>query len=987
MQWHLGSKTAGLLNFYYTITVKSPISDTLLVGYPCPGPHAERSIMALPIKILHLEDDPADAELIQANLTDAGLPCRITIVRTRETFETALGNNGMDIILADYCLKAYDGLSALKLAQELCPALPFIFVTGSMGEDAAITALTQGATDYVLKHNLSRLTAAIQRALREFRERREREKTQAALQRTNEMLRAIIEAAPVAIIGLDQDEQVDAVWNPAAEKMLGWRAQEVMGKPPPTVSADQKGACGHLHTLIHQDKAQKGAEVRWQRRDAVPIECGTYVSPLYDTQGRPSGSIAVLVDITAHKQAESERLANLWFFESMDKINLAIQRAKGLEQMMQDVLDAVLSILDCDRVFLMYPCDPDSPTWSSPMERTKPEYPGVLDLKLEIPMDPQVAETLRILLAADGPVTFGPGGEHPLPEDVSEQFGFKCFMSMAIHPKIGGFWQFGIHQCTHVRQWTAEEKRLFQEIGRRLADALTSLLSFRDLRKNEAFLDMIVDHIPNMIFVKDAQTLEFVRFNKAGEQLVGYPREALLGKTDYEFFPKEEADFFSKKDRQVLAAKVLVDIPEETIRTKRKEKRILHTKKLPLLDETGKPQYLLGIAEDITEKKKLEERYRQAQKMEAIGQLAGGVAHDFNNMLGVIMGYAELALEKAAGNEPLQRQIAAIRDAGYRSAEITRQLLAFARKQTIRPKSLDLNKTVERMLKLLRRLIGEDIDLVWQPGSDLWPIKMDPSQVDQILANLCVNARDAITGVGRVTIETQKVVLDEIYCDEHAGASPGDYVMLAVSDDGSGMDNRTRDKIFEPFFTTKELGKGTGLGLATVYGIVKQNNGLVYVYSEPEYGSTFRIYLPRHRVKREPSREATPPTPRLRGDEAILLVEDEPTLLELVRLVLERFGYKVLATSKPEEAIAMASKNADNINLLITDLVMPKMTGRDLLKHLTPICPNLKCLYMSGYTGRAIASQGVLEEGVNFIQKPFSKAELATKVREILDRK
>jgi PAS domain S-box-containing protein len=940
--------------------------------------------MASPTKILHLEDDPADAELVQSNLTHAGLPCQITIVRTRETFETALGDNGMDIILADYRLKAYDGLSALKMARELCPALPFIFVTGSMGEEAAILALTRGATDYVLKHNLLRLAAAIERALREVRDRRAREEAQAALQRTNEMLRAIIEAAPVAIIGLDQDERVDSVWNPAAEKMLGWPAQEVMGKPLPIVAA---GAAGRrFQTLIHQEETQNGVETRWQRRDGTPIECGTYVSPLYDTRGRPSGKIAVLVDITERKQAESERLANLKFFENMDRINLAIQKAKNLDQMMRDVLDAVISILDCDRVFLQYPCDPEAPTWNSPMERTKPEYPGVLDLQLEIPMDPQVAETFRILLAADGPVTFGPGGQHPLPEDVSRQFDLKCFMSMAIHPKIGNSWQFGVHQCTHIRQWTSEEKRLFQEIGRRLADALTSLLSFRDLRKNEAFLDMIVDHIPNMIFVKDAQTLEFVRFNKAGEQLVGYPREALLGKTDHEFFPKEEADFFSKKDRQVLEEKVLVDIPEETVCTRRKEKRILHTRKLPLLDETGRPQYLLGISEDITEKKKLEERYRQAQRMEAIGQLAGGVAHDFNNMLGVIVGYAELALEKTIGNEPLRRQIEAIRDAGHRSAEITRQLLAFARKQTIRPKSLDIGKTVAGMLNLLRRLIGEDIDLDWQPGSELWPVKMDPSQIDQILANLCVNARDAIAGVGKVTIETQNAVLDEMYCNEHAGASPGEYVVLAVSDNGSGMDKHTQEKIFEPFFTTKELGKGTGLGLATVYGIVKQNNGLVYVYSEPGSGSTFRIYLPRHMVKSEPRRAVSPPTARLHGDEAILLVEDEPILLDLVKLVLERLGYKVIAASRPKEAIAKANKNADIINLLITDMVMPEMTGRDLLKRLTPICPNLKCLYMSGYTGKAISSLGELEEGVNFIQKPFSKEELATKVRDILDR-
>ncbi len=257
------------------------------------------------------------------------------------------------------------------------------------------------------------------------------------------------------------------------------------------------------------------------------------------------------------------------------------------------------------------------------------------------------------------------------------------------------------------------------------------------------------------------------------------------------------------------------------------------------------------MSEDITEKLSLESQLRQAQKMESVGRLAGGVAHDFNNMLGVIIGHTELALEQMDPAQPLFTSMQEIRKAALRSADLTRQLLAFARKQTVAPKVLDLNETVEGMLKMLRRLIGEDIDLVWLPDSDLWPVKMDPSQIDQILANLCVNARDAIEGVGKITIETHKVTFDEAYCADHSGFIPGDFVMLAVSDDGQGMDKETLDKIFEPFFTTKGIGKGTGLGLATVYGIVKQNNGFINVYSEPGQGTTFKIYLPRHAAETE----------------------------------------------------------------------------------------------------------------------------------------
>ena len=937
------------------------------------------------IHMLHLEDDRPDAELVQAAIAEAGLACRITRAQTRDEFETALRDDGTDIILADYQLPMYDGMSALRLAKELRPDVPFIFVSGAMGEEAAIEALTQGATDYVLKHNLSRLAAAVQRALREARNRRERKPAREALQRSNEMLRAIIEAAPVAIIGLDPDGHVHSVWNPAAEKMLGWRAQEVMGRPLPAVPVDHKEEFGRFRKQIRGGMILDGVEVRRQRRDDTPIDYSIYTSPLHDAQGRINGNIAVLVDITERKQAERERLANLRFFENMDKVNRAIQGADDLEIMMKDVLDVVLSIFDCDRAFLLYPCDPESPTWTCPMERNKPEYPGVRDLKLEMPMDPQVGETLRILLTEDGPVAFGPGTPHALPEDVSEQFGIKCFLSMAIFPKTGSPWQFGIHQCAYARVWTAEEMRVFETIGRRLADSLSSLLSYRDLHNNEKFLDNVVEHIPNIIFVKDAQTLRFVRFNKAGEQLVGYPREELLGKTDYDFFPREEADFFTAKDRQVLDSKELVDIPEEIIRNKCNEERILHTQKIPLLDEAGTPQFLLGISEDVTERKKLEEQLRQAQKMEAVGQLAGGVAHDFNNMLGVIIGHAELALEKADLNASLRNNLEGILAAGFRSSEITRQLLAFARKQTIAPKILDLNETVEELLKLLRRLIGENIDLAWLPGPKLWPVKMDPSQIDQILANLCVNARDAVAGVGKITIETQKAVFDNAYCAEHRGFSPGEYVMVAVSDNGSGMDKPTMDKIFEPFFTTKGVGQGTGLGLATVYGIVKQNEGFINVYSEPGHGATFKVYLPRHIDPAGQEPKAGPEPQDLSGHETILVVEDEILHLELVELMLERYGYQVLAASSPGEALLTAKNHNGRIHLLLTDLIMPEMNGRDLAKEITSLYPDIMCLFMSGYTKNVIVHQGIFEEGVHFIQKPFSTQNLGVKVRAVLD--
>jgi PAS domain S-box-containing protein len=410
-----------------------------------------------------------------------------------------------------------------------------------------------------------------------------------------------------------------------------------------------------------------------------------------------------------------------------------------------------------------------------------------------------------------------------------------------------------------------------------------------------------------------------------------------------------------------------------------------------IVGETEADVCYYAFVTDITERKRseldrrrLEAEFQHAQKMEAVGRLAGGVAHDFNNMLGTILGYTEMALLEASPGTPLHNSLREVRKAADRSADFTRQLLAFAQKQTIDPKVLDLNATVEGMLKMLRRLMGEDIDLAWLPGPVLWPVKMDPAQVDHVLANLCVNARDAIAGVGKVTIETGNVRLDKAYCAGHAGFVPGDYVLLAVSDNGCGMGEETQRRLFEPFFTTKELGKGTGLGLATVYGIVKQNNGFINVYSEPGRGTTFKIYLPRHGAGVVEA-EAASSADFLRGrGETVLIVEDEPAMLAMGKVMLEELGYTVLGAADPGQALRLAHEHTGDIHLLMTDVVMPRMNGRDLAERFMPGKPGMKCLFMSGYTANVIAHHGVLDEGVHFIQKPFSMKDLGAKVREAL---
>jgi PAS domain S-box-containing protein len=511
------------------------------------------------------------------------------------------------------------------------------------------------------------------------------------------------------------------------------------------------------------------------------------------------------------------------------------------------------------------------------------------------------------------------------------------------------------------------------------------------LRESEAQLRQIIDLVPHMIFVKDWDG-KYLLANRAVAEGYNTSVSALTGKSHVDFHPDEnELHRMLQDDREVIAKGEIKIIPEEAYTDVQGKVRFLQTIKVPFHTFGNKTRAVLGVAVDITEsnraeeeKQKLQAQLLQAQKMEAVGRLAGGVAHDFNNMLGIIIGHAEMALDEVDSSQAIFADLQEIRKAAERSASLTRQLLAFARKQTVAPKVLDLNETVEGMLKMLRRLIGEDVDLAWLPGKNLWAVKVDPAQIDQILANLCINARDAITGVGKITIETVTTTLDEAYCADHPGFAPGEFVLLAVSDNGCGMDKDTLGKVFEPFFTTKGIGQGTGLGLATVYGIVKQNNGFINVYSEPGRGTTFKIYIPRHAGQAgEDLKVSAVEIPKGRG-ETVLLVEDEPTILNMTAKMLERQGYTVLTASKPSEAMLLADEHTGKIHLLITDVVMPEMNGRDLAQNLLSLYPNIKSLFMSGYTANVIAHHGVLDEGVHFIQKPFSKQDLGAKVREVL---
>ena len=631
------------------------------------------------------------------------------------------------------------------------------------------------------------------------------------------------------------------------------------------------------------------------------------------------------------------------------------------------------------------------------------------------------------------------------------------------------------------------------------------------LKERETYLRTVIETIPDLVWLKDLEGV-YLSCNKRFERFFGAKEKEIVGKTDHDFIEKNLADFFREKDKIAMKAVKPSVNEEEIVYADDGHIELLETIKTPMYDLDGNIVGILGIARDITQRKKVEEmirlneerlnsilqanpnpvvvydtngfpqfinlsftkvfgwtlsefqdrnipfvpddekkithskieeiynngkpvqfltkrltksnevldinisaavyndgrgekiglivnliditeqiktqdQLRQAQKMESVGRLAGGVAHDFNNMLSVILGNAEILAEDLQLSESSILNLQEIQKAAERSTNLTRQLLAFARKQTISPKIVDLNETIHGVLTMLQRLIGEDIELLWQPQVGLWPVNVDPSQVDQILANLCLNARDSIEGIGNILIETDNVQFNDEYCQNHPDFIPGDYVQIVVSDTGHGMEKEVLDNLFEPFFTTKRIGEGTGLGLATVYGIVKQNKGFINVYSELKLGTTFKIYLPRFAEKKEIGVQENFQEKPQKGNETILLVEDEEAILKMTQMMLERLGYTVMATSYPDEAIRLIHASKTEIHMLITDVVMPSMNGRELAEKILKTFPKMKCLYMSGYTADVIAHKGILDEGLNFINKPFSKLDLSVKLRELLNGK
>ena len=538
-----------------------------------------------------------------------------------------------------------------------------------------------------------------------------------------------------------------------------------------------------------------------------------------------------------------------------------------------------------------------------------------------------------------------------------------------------------VQTYTEGVRYGERERDILQFVSTQVARAIERARADEQLRRSETRYRLLFESNPEAMFVYDPGTLRFLAVNEAAVARYGWTREEFLRMTLPDIRPPSEIP----RLEAALAAQDRGAATVSDTKHRKKDGSLIDVEVLSDWIEFEGRRARLVLAKDVTERLRLEEQLRQSQKMEAIGQLAGGIAHDFNNLLTAILGFCGLLERQVGANAQMRGDVAEIRHAAGRAAELTRKLLAFGRRQMLAPRVLDLNGLVADLDKMLRRVIGEHIELVTQLDPELAPVKADLGQLEQVILNLVVNARDAMPQGGRVSIQTANTDLDLAYADTHAPVVPGRYVLLAVSDTGTGMHPEAKAHLFEPFFTTKEVGKGTGLGLATVYGIVKQSGGYIWVYSESGSGTSVKIYLPR-------SDQPVQPVPRPpvlaglpTGTETVLVVEDAEAIRSLARKVLTAQGYTVLEAGDGVEALQIAERHTGMLHLVLTDVVMPGMSGRELAQRLAPLRPQLKLLYMSGYTGDAVVHRGVLEDGLPFLAKPFTPEDLASKVRDVLD--
>jgi two-component system cell cycle sensor histidine kinase/response regulator CckA len=884
----------------------------------------------------------------------------------------ALRGEDFDLLISDLMMPEMDGIALTKAALEIDPHLVAIIMTGQGTIQTAVDAMKVGAFDYVLKpFRLQNFLPVLTRAMNTRHLRLENLQLRETV--------AIYGLAQTIAFTLDPQTVISKLADAALQQT---DADEVSVLLPTSESGDELYVAAvrgeNRQRLLGERVPLKESISGWVARTRQPlILAGEINDPRFRSLWphpeirssicipmQVANKLVGTININALDRPRPFTLGQMKALTILASTAAAALESASLYKQVQHAEQNYRSIFenaiegvfrgtpDGQKFLSVNPAMAQMFGYDSPAEMVK----AVVDITQQLGVKPERRDEALRRLSEQGELKNFEG-------KVQCKDGSEIWISANVRAVFGA--EDELLYLDGIVQDIAERKRA--------EDAL---------RESEERYRDLVENAHDIIYSHDLQG-RYTSMNKAGAQITGYTREEALTLDLTKTVAPEHIEKVREMLRKKLAGEKVTAYEMELIA--KDGHRITVEANTKLVFQNGVPVGVQGIARDVTERKQLEEQLRQSQKMEAIGQLAGGVAHDFNNLLTAINGYSGLALQCIDDNHPLKGYLEEIKKAGDRAANLTRQLLAFGRKQILQPLAINLNDVVTDMNKMLRRLIGEDIQLAAKLDPALKKTKADPGQIEQVLVNLVVNARDAMPQGGKLTIETLGVDLDQDYAGRHVGVVPGTYVMLAVSDTGAGMDEDMQARIFDPFFTTKEKGKGTGLGLSTVYGIVKQSGGNIWVYSELGHGTTFKVYLPELAAGSQKTEAAIVESPMPGGSETILLVEDEEVVRGLARKILEHAGYSVLDANRGEEAVRVCLERAEPIDLLLTDVVMPETSGKEVADRLTGLLPGLRVLFMSGYTDEAIVHHGVLDSNVEFIQKPFTPAALVRKVREVLD--
>jgi two-component system, cell cycle sensor histidine kinase and response regulator CckA len=796
----------------------------------------------------------------------------------------------------------------------------------------------------------------------------ERRRAEHAQKRAEERFRSLFENAVEGIFQTTPEGRLLSA-NPALARMCGYASPAEMMETVSDVSQSvylEPQRREEFKQLMEENGVVEAFEYQIRRKNGATIWVSEHARAVRDADGRIVSYEGTMEDITDHKRAELERQVT---FEIIHAVNVT-DKLDDLLGLIHLALNKVLYAENCFVALF----EPATGMF---------HFPFFVDQYDVAPPPQKVGRSCTAYVYRTGQAMLIPQAkfDHLAEQGEVELVGTPSpsWLGVPLRTPAATIGVLVVQHYQDENAYTERDLEFLSSVGGQIAFAIERKRAEEKVRDSEARLRVLIEQLPAVLWTVD-KDLHFTSVLGAGLTRLGLKPNQLVGQSLLDYFETADQTFLPiAAHRRAVAGEAMTFHVEW-----KSGSYACHAE--PLRDARGEVQGAICMSLDITDRKQLEEQLRQAQKMEAVGRLAGGIAHDFNNLLMVIQGYADLLADRLPTGDPLRRNAEQIQMAAQRATSLTRQLLAFSRKQMLAPKVLNVQAVVADMEKILRRLIGEDVALETSSAPDLGLVKADRSQIEQVILNLAVNARDAMPQGGRLTIETMNVELDASYAHPPAVLSPGKYVMLAVTDNGSGMDAETQAHIFEPFFTTKEKGKGTGLGLATVYGIVKQSGGYVWVYSEPGRGTSFKIYLPR--IEEEHSgakRDLRPDTLSLpRGSETVLLVEDEKGVRELAREYLEMSGYTVIEAENGYMALELAAMHAGQIHLLMTDVVMPGISGRELAERVSQIRQGIKILYMSGYTDQAVVHHGILETDAVLLQKPFTAAKLASKLREIL---